>query len=359
METLKEQLFNKDTVTSLLTELDKYYSLDIERITDELLIEFETLELKERISSLTRALEREIDVPYLEVLDIFDKCVAGINRGHFVYASLIEYVEKRGVTDEFIDESLKRLAAYTSTFSSEFAIRTFINMYEAKTLKEVFKWSLSDNADIRRLASEGTRPLLPWAVKVNMDYRDSIKWLDNLYSDSERYVTRSVANHLNDISKIDPTLVVNTLTRWEKEGKQSLPEMKYIINHSLRTLVKRGNELALEFLGYNLNPVLMIKNLKVDKKEINIGDSVVMSFDIITNEEKLMIDYIVHFQTKSGKASKKVYKLKQINKKQDVISITKKIAFNQRTTRKIYKGIHKVDIQVNGKVIDSTELKVK
>ena len=355
--TLKEQLFNKTTITMFLELVGEHYPLETSKLIKELTQNIKPLELKERMTALTKMLEREIKLDYLSVLVLFDKILLHQKGEHFVFGSIQEYIERNGLSTEFVDESLKRIGEYTKVFTGELAIRSFLNDFEKETLVHVRKWSVSGDFHKRRLASEGTRPSLPWAKKIGLDYREAISWLNHLYFDSERYVTRSVANHLNDISKIDPWLVVNTLKSWQKEGKQNNKEMDYIISHSLRTMIKRGDPLALEFLGYNMKPILLIKNLDTDKKVVSIGDDVVLKFDIHSKEDKLIVDYIVHFQSKSGRASKKVYKLKQISNS-GITHIEKKVAFNQRSTRKIYPGVHLIEIQVNGSIVGSVSIKV-
>ena len=110
------------------------------------------------------------------------------------------------------------------------------------------QWSKSDHYHFRRLASEGTRASLPWGIKINLDYKKPIEILDGLYYDNTRFVTRSVANHMNDISKKDASLVLDILKKWKDSKKQNKKEMDFIISHSLRTLVKDGNKEALDFL---------------------------------------------------------------------------------------------------------------
>jgi 3-methyladenine DNA glycosylase AlkC len=96
---------------------------------------------------------------------------------------------------------------------------------------------MSENYHHRRLASEGSRVKLPWAIKINLDYSKTIEILDNLYFDKSRYVTRSVANHLNDISKLNTNLVIETLIKWKKRNNSE--DIEYIISHSTRNLVKK------------------------------------------------------------------------------------------------------------------------
>jgi 3-methyladenine DNA glycosylase AlkC len=123
-----------------------------------------------------------------------------------------------------------------------------LNEFETETFEQMKLWSKSDHYHLRRLASEGTRASLPWGIKINLDYKKPIEILDDLYYDSTRFVTRSVANHMNDISKKDAVLVLDTLKRWKDSKKQNTKEMDFIISHSLRTLVKDGNKEALNFL---------------------------------------------------------------------------------------------------------------
>ncbi len=100
----------------------------------------------------------------------------------------------------------------------------------------------ADNFHQRRLASEGYRPKLSWCIGINFDYKKSLSILDDLYFNNTRYVVRSVANHLNDIVKIDPELAIHTLTRWQMEGMQSNPkELDFLIMHTLRTFVNEEN----------------------------------------------------------------------------------------------------------------------
>lgn len=105
----------------------------------------------------------------------------------------------------------------TKRFSAEYSIRNFINTFPTETFEMLEDCSLSENYHERRLASEGCRPKLPWGKKLTIDYNFTIKLLDNLQMDKTRFVTRSVANHLNDISKIDALLVIETLKRWTKK----------------------------------------------------------------------------------------------------------------------------------------------
>ncbi len=359
VELLKDQLFNESTIKELFGRINNVTGFNSRQATERALAEFQSLELKERITSLTYILYDMLPKDFNEVIEIFDQVVMAVDEPLFVYGAILEYVEIFGCCDKNYKLSLSRIGVYTRAFSAEFAIRKFINTYQEETYDYVKKWAKSENVYTRRLASEGTRPLLPWAIKIHADYALALEWLSILVHDTERYVTRSVANHLNDISKFDPDLVLKTLGKWSEERVDV--EMDYIVKHSLRTLVKKGNLDALDFLGFKKNPDVTVEKFEFKEDRFFIEKKVPFSFEIKYNENvRILVDYILWFQTKSGRPSKKVYKLTQKSGViGDLVLITGRIDLSQRTTRKIYPGVHKVDIQINGKVIHSKEFNVE
>lgn len=161
--------------------------------------------------------------------------------GDFIYAPYGYFVSTYGCNEEYLSISLDALHDLTKRFSVEGPIRVFLNTFPRETLACMNDWVTDEHYHVRRLVSEGTRPLLPWAQRINIEYTQGIPLLDVLYYDPTRFVTRSVANHLNDISKKDPDLVVFILKRWKKESKQNPKEMNYIIKHALRTAIKDGH----------------------------------------------------------------------------------------------------------------------
>jgi 3-methyladenine DNA glycosylase AlkC len=267
-----------------------------------------------------------------------------------------------GCCDNHLDFSLQAMRQMTKCFSVEFTIRDFINHYPKETLSMLEKCALSDNYHERRLASEGLRPKLPWAKKITLDYRDAMQHLDKLYYDNTRYVTRSVANHLNDIAKIDAPLVLETLKRWKAIKKQNTKEMDYMINHALRTLVKQGNEEALMLLGYEKHPTIEVSDLSLFSESIKVGEALVFEVKIEAKEDvKLMVDYLIHFQTKLGTLSAKVHKLKKLElKKGESLMLQKKHPFKANmTTRILYSGEHKIELQINGTIVKSEIFNLK
>jgi 3-methyladenine DNA glycosylase AlkC len=253
---------------------------------------------------------------------------------------------------------MRAIEEVTKLVSAEFAIRPFIVRYPEKTMKQMLAWSTHENANVRRLASEGCRPRLPWAIGLPGFKKDPtliLPILENLKEDSSEYVRRSVANNLNDIAKDHPDLVLGIAKRWH--GKNALTD--WIIKHGCRTLLKKGHENALNLHGFKPNSKAKIKNFELPKKKIKIGEHLNFNFTFINLEKKpanFRLEYAIDYITASGKTSRKVFKLTE-NKflPGKPIAIYKKQSFRDFTTRKHTKGKHNVMILANGKKLASAE----
>ncbi|CAA6799322.1 MAG: DNA alkylation repair enzyme [uncultured Sulfurovum sp.] len=361
---LKDELFNAKKVNQIASEIKMAYSLfEQEKFEEEVLGKFDELELKERIAHIRDMFAKYLPDDYVEATSILLKALPpeldpskkDDDFGEFIYAPYSDFVVTFGCTEEHLDFSLEALREMTKRFSVEYAIRDFINFFPEQTFEMLKACSLSENYHERRLASEGCRPKLPWGKKLITSYLRPIALLDNLYSDKTRFVTRSVANHLNDIAKLDASLVVSTLKHWQESKKQNEKEMDFIVSHSLRTLVKDGNVEALVLLGYGANPAINVQGFKVDNLKVSVGEALEFSFEIEAKEdESLMVDYVLYFQTKAGKLTPKVHKIKKLNvNKEKLVSISKKHFFKANmTTRKLYAGEHKLALQINGKIYE-------
>ncbi len=360
---LKDTLFNPLKVRKIALEIKTVYpdfqALGFEK---EVCEKFPELELKARIYHMRDMLSKYLPKEYESAVAILlrslpkelDSTKSDDDFGDFIYAPYSEFVALYGCEEEYLRFSLEALRELTKRFSVEFSIRDFINTYPQQTLEMLSSCAVSENYHERRLASEGLRPKLPWAKKLTLDHREPLIHLDQLFYDKTRYVTRSVANHLNDISKIDAPLVIETLKRWKVSGKQDPKEMDYITNHALRTLIKQGDEDALLLLGYVKEPHIRVHNFILHTEHVRIGDALVFELTLEAKKDtKLIIDYIVHFRTKAGTFSPKVHKLKKIELKKDrSVTLQKKHLFKANmSTRKLHVGEHKVELQINGMIV--------
>ncbi len=375
---LKDQLFNKEKLSLVIENLEKAYSkFEAKKFEKAVLKEFPNLELKERIEHIVDQLEIFLTGSYKKDLKIILKALpeeldpnkTDNDFGQFIWVPFSVYISRNGCTKENLKISLDALSETTKRFSAEGDIRFFINKFPKETFTFMKKMSKSKNYHQRRLSSEGFRPKLPWCIgidfKVNAggregalghEYQKAGEILDDLFLDKTRYVTRSVANHLNDISKIDPAYVLDKLLAWEKSGKQNEKEMEFIKNHSLRTLVKDGNKEALKYLGFGSKPKLKEVRFEADRK-VKVGNKLNFSFEAVSlSKQNLIIDYKIFFQTKSGKESSKVFKFRKATfDKDQKISLSKHYSFQLKTTKAFYPGRHKIEILINGDVISKEE----
>ena len=357
---LKDQLFNRERVeylADIFRAADKRF--DASGFVSATMRNLKQLELKERITHIAEVLEGFLNsnfrVSAKQIVAALppplDPSLTDDDFGDFIFAPLGQFVVRNGLDAKHLRLSLQTLKAITQRFSMEDAIRAFINAHPTQTLEELTKWSTDKNYHVRRLVSEGTRPTLPWSARISIGPSETLHLLDRLHADSTRYVTRSVANHLNDISKNDAGLVLETLGRWRDEGAQEEAELRWITNHSLRTLVKRGHPETLRFLGFATSPKIEVSDFLLRPERLSAGQAFEFSFTVqAKRDETLVIDYVIDFVKSGGKRSPKVHKLKQLQlKKGEVVTVRKKHMLRDgATTYTLYPGIHTVTIQING-----------
>lgn len=360
---LKDHLFNQEKVEGIANQIKSVFSdFQKEKFIDQVIQKFNELELKERINHISLCLEHYLPNNFREAVEILirslpEPCNSHLTDddfGDFIYAPYNHFVAVYGCTSNNLAFSLQAIEDITTRFSAEDAIRFFINAFPKETMAKMEEWTKHPHYHVRRLASEGSRPKLPWSQKINIDPETAIPILNLLYKDKTRYVTRSVANHLNDISKINPTLVITTLKKWKNEGKQNAKEMDFIIRHALRTLIKNGDKKALELIGIKENPVVDVSVSSLSKR-VKMDSHFTFTLELASKEiAHILIDYIIHFQNKNGEMnSKKVFKLKQLElKANEQIEISKKHLMRQfMTTRTLYAGQHMWQLQLNGNVV--------
>lgn len=359
---LKDQLFNKQKVSLIAAEIEVVYpefnkTAFVKTVCDQ----FSELELLERLNWIRDCLRNFLPDSYRDAVSILlqslpepcDPSLTDDDFGDFIYGPYGAFVAHYGCNAEDLEFSLSALKEMTTRFSVEGPIRSFINAFPEQTFEVLKLWTEDCHYHVRRLASEGTRPTLPWAKKITTSHRDPLPILDSLYADQTRYVTRSVANHLNDISKIDPDLVIKTLKRWQKEGKQTDSEMDFIVRHSLRTLEKKGYQPALTLLGYSAGE-LSLDSFKIHTKKVQVGSALEFSCSVTSSakkEKKLLVDYRIFFTKARGDRSSKTFKLaKTTIKPGETLTFTKRQLLRPMTTRVLYPGKHEVELQVNGEV---------
>jgi 3-methyladenine DNA glycosylase AlkC len=360
---LKDHLFNRKKVeylAGLFARVDKKFKE--KEFVEELMMKLLKLELKERIVWISEVLECYLPQDFsvaskliVKALPIeLDNKKTDDDFGDFIFAPLGEYVVRNGLSKKHLQDSYFVLHELTRRFSMEDAMRAFINTFPNDTLKMYTRWAKDKNYHVRRLVSESTRPLLPWSRRITLTTADTLPLLHVLHADKTRYVTRSIANHLNDIAKKEPELVIETLTAWKKEGKQKEEELTWMTKHALRTLIKNGDKSALALLGFSEKVHATVERFSVhaDSRKIPKDGVLSFSFDLLaTKDEALLIDYVIDFVKKGGGVKPKVFKLKKVSlKKGEGLRMSKNHRFvSDATTYKLYAGTHTLMLQINGK----------
>ncbi|MFZ5917018.1 MAG: DNA alkylation repair protein [Chloroflexota bacterium] len=307
-------------------------------------------ELKQRIRHLSGVLQDQLPADYRAALDVLRQAMPGVEG--IVLWVFTDYVEVYGLDDW--EASISALKAFTQRMSAEFAIRPFIVRYPERTMAQMLTWAGHESAEVRRLASEGCRPRLPWGIRLQALVADPspiLPILERLKDDESESVRKSVANNLNDISKDHPDVVLEVLARW-REHETS--EIRWITNHALRTLVKKGHPGALELLGHSADVAVAVHNLAVEPHSIRIGDSVTLSFDVesLADEpQSLVIDYVVYHLRANGALSPKVFKLtRKTIQPGEMLHIVKKHSLAPVTTRRYYPGEQAIEPKINGQL---------
>ncbi len=344
-----KNMYNKETVLEFANRIKSGFpEFDVQNFTDSVIdSNWENLELKERMHHITVKMHEFIPKSYLESIELLLHVSEGMSG--FEAMVLPDFVETYGLADYNI--SIKALEVFTKLCSSEFAIRQFILKYPNETMEQMLAWSECPNFHVRRLASEGCRPRLPWAVALPEFKKNPapiLPILENLKDDPEEYVRRSVANNLNDISKDNPDLVLDIAEKWFGANRNR----DKIIKHALRTLLKSGNVRALRLFGFEDPAVFKLIDFKLDKENITLGDSVNMHFAIKNTSDKstkLRAEYSIEFSKAKGKTSTKVFQIvEKVLKAGEEYSATRKFTFKHYTTRKLYPGVQKFTIILNG-----------
>lgn len=343
-----KNLYNLELISSLCDSIKSVYpKFKIEQFTNDIFDqEWEQKELKSRMKHISVILRKYLPNSYKESIKILK--IVSSNFNGFQYMFFPGFVELYGL--DYYAESIDALEYFTKYSSSEFAVRVFIKKYPKKMMSQMEFWTKSKSHHVRRLASEGCRPSLPWAEafsKFKKDPKPILTVLTNLKNDESAFVRKSVANNLNDISKDNPQIVIDLAKKWF--GKKNNTDK--IIKHACRTLLKQGNTEVLNMFGYNKPDHIKISKFEI-QKQVDIGGNLEFSLTISTekiNLGKLRIEYAIGFMKNNGKLSRKIFKISETDCLIKEKKIVKKHSFKIITTRKYYIGNHDIAIIVNGR----------
>lgn len=331
---------------------------DSERFLEVGLRDHAQLSLLQRLRNITLALGETLPADFPEALGILYKLAPRIDKG-FVSLFLPDFVGQYG--QKHFEASMSALKTFTKLGSAEFAVREFLRSDLTKTLAVMKTWSLDGDEHVRRLASEGARPRLPWSFRLSaiIETPDlTLPILENLARDPSLYVRKSVANHLNDVSKDHPEWLLDMLERWPQDH----PHPIWIAKRALRTLVKAGHPRALLKVGASGEAAVTVPRFDVTPKRISLGDTLTLSVELQSHSAeslRLVVDYRVHYVKKAGNTSAKVFKLKELTlDPHGRASIMRRQRIKDFTTRTHYCGEHLVELLVNGKCVGQSSFEL-
>lgn len=324
--------------------------------------DMEQLELMQRAARIRDALVETLPEDFAKAATILSASLPKTDRPGLAGWALLpvsQFIALKGLGH--FDLSLGLLKELTPHFTGEFGTRPFILADQDRALSTISRWTSDDNHHVRRLASEGTRPRLPWAMQLPALIRDPqpiLPILTALLDDPEEYVRRSVANSLNDIAKDHPDLVADFVGR---HLAGALPERMRLLRHASRTLLKKGHAAALANFGFaplsGISAALTIRTPRVD-----FGDALAFSL-ALRNEgaetQQVMVDYAVHHRKANGSLAPKVFKWKSL-----ALGPGEKVEMERRhtiraiTTRQYYPGGHRVEILVNGAAVAAADFQL-
>jgi 3-methyladenine DNA glycosylase AlkC len=369
-----KNLINADTVAHAARHLQRVWPAfahrDFER---QALKGLEALEFKARAMQVAEALVATLPADFSSAAELIEASLApplpldakgepvGLGEAErdsglagWVVWSLGEFVVRRGMQANDVPRALACLHALTQRFSAEFAIRPFIQRHPGPVLETLGVWAGDTSAHVRRLASEGSRPRLPWGLRLHAlvaDPSPTLPLLRALQDDSSAYVRRSVANHLNDIAKDHPALVAAWVVE-HRAGASAAREA--VLRHASRSLIKAGHAPTLQAWGLGQG-LKGSTTLALSTARVAVGGEIVLSVDIHSSARQaqaLVIDYVVHHVRANGGSSPKVFKgWKLALGAGEQRALSKRHSLRPVSTRRLYPGAHRVELMVNGQVL--------
>ncbi len=320
--------------------------------------------LKQRMRHISICLNRQLTNEYPSNLNFILRLIPELEKHGFKpdgleFIFLPDFVEIYGL--ENYDCSIKAIEIITQFVSCEFAVRPFIQNHREEMLKQLLVWSNHKHPSVRRLATEGCRPRLPWGMALS-SFKENpepiIPLLENLKNDSSEYVRRSVANNLNDISKDHPERVLKLGRKWIGKTK----ETDALIKHGCRTLLKKGDSTAMKLFGFGKLNDIYLKDFEIINTAVKIGEYLEFSFSIensSSQDRKIRLEYALYFLLANNTRSKKVFKISEKTySKNSTSTVIKRHSFKIISTRKYYEGIQSLGIVLNGEELKKENFKL-
>ena len=346
-----KSIYNYESLRKVAVDIQSVYTpFQVDDFLKSILNEtWNNLELKDRIYRISEMLGKHLPSDYGAAIGIIDKVVMDYGSwltGFGIFFPI--FIELYGQDEWNWDISMGTLERYTPYASSEIAVRPFIIKHEERMMAQKVAWAKHENECVRRLASEGARPALPWAPAITSFKNDPtpiLPILTQLKTDPSLHVRKSVANNLNDISKTHPALVVKLAKDWY--GKHEYTD--WIVKHGCRTLLKKGNRDALAIFGYENAAAVDVDGFALKAAVVWVGEDITFLFSVSVKEAtKVRLEYGIDYVKSNGKRNRKIFQISEISLKENQKkAYAKTHSFADVSTRKHYPGTHLITLIVN------------
>lgn len=357
---MKERALNPDRIARIGREMQAACpGFDAASFTAQVTADLPRLELKARIARTAEGLHQHLPVTGPAALDTLLRSLpatpeaagAETDFGLYIYAPHSAYVAAHHLHPERLDQAFAALAALTPYFSAEDAVRTFLNTHPQQTLAVAATWAAASDHRVRRLASEALRPHLPWSVGTGLPVDTALPLLDVLYADRSRFVTTSVANHLRDIARTRPDLVLATLTRWRTEGRAADAELAFITREALKARLKAGWAPAYTLTGYDPQAAVSVTPLRLPHTEYRLGDGLSFEADLTASTDTpVHVMYVLTRTDPGTTAGEKVAHLTRATVKAGApLRLAKTHPLRSTGTAALAPGSYHLALQVNGR----------
>ncbi len=304
------------------------------------------LELKQRVRRISSCMGRFLPATYPTALAAVRAAAPSFSglRG----LPFPDFVEQFG--REHWELSIEALRELTPLSTSELAVRPYLLQDPRRMLATMLEWTQDPDEHVRRLASEGCRPRLPWAMALPRFQRDPaplLPILRRLRDDSSEYVRRSVANNLNDISKDHPQLVRKLAGEWLGHS----PERDRLVKHACRSLLKAGDAETMLLFGFRDPAGVEVSDLRLSAAALPIGEELEFRFELRSEGPlgKIRLEYAVDFAKARGKTGRKVFKISESEGDGNSREVRRRHRFADLSTRRHYPGEHRITVIVNGR----------
>ena len=318
-------------------------------------------ELKARMSHISDNIYQHLGYDYKKTVAILRKITPHFTGFEGMF--MPHLIQTHGLNDW--NRSVKALSEITPYASAEFAVREFIKKDQSRMMNQMLLWSKSENEHLRRLASEGCRPRLPWACALpefKHNPRAILPILAQLKSDPSLYVRKSVANNINDISRDNPEIALDLIRLWHSDfTKEPDVHTDWILKHGARTLLKKGNKTALNLFKLHKPKHVYISTF-ICVEKLGIGENLIFSFTLNSKKAglgKLRVEYLIGYRKASGAVAHKIFKVSEKFYLDQSQSFSCKQSFKQMTTRKHYPGEHTLSLVVNGETLAQKKFNLK